>query len=783
MKTLQLLLIFAIIGYCFTDETEIDECEIQFYEILKTKCAAIGSCTLNDNYNLCVETKECTSVDKDNCLNTIPPKLHLEKCALNAAGTACQTTKKLCSDYNKFGGSSSLGDDCTKLTPPTGQGDRCILASTTSDPCEPHFNECSSITADADAGKCRLNIPKDLQYKCGWDSSKNPKCQPVLRDCTSSGVFIANKTICHGLKLTDTDETERAKKQCIYNGVTCQGVYKLCDYYSDSGEATCESRLPVNQEGNYYDYTKKCTYDGTRTVKCQSADRLCTELTGVPTTELSDDFCEKLAPGDTNKRCIYKGTTCQLEYKTCELYNENEIEKTEAGCEGIILEDKNTKCTYIPMEDKCETRQIYETCDSYKGKDKEICESIISQNTHSKCILDKDSTCKERPMLCSETTDVDDCIYYATASDTNKRCAYDNDPTPTHTPQCYEEYARCEDYLGNDTTICEEIRLYNGNKCEFINDRCRSKYKNCSEALTEEECKLINVTGVTDPDRKVCAYIDYDVQVPIVPATTTPTYRTVTLHYCAETYKYCSDYRGSDTQNCTNIKPYDETGNNLDKYFKCKILDNNLGCEKVPIECEDAGDNAILCAEYSPKIKDSSVKYCAFYGGTCTTQFKTCDAVVNFSSQTTKCTNNVIENYITYECEIDISTNPNKCVRKKSCSSFNVVNYKDKCESINMNCTYDTSNDKCKTRTTSLNCDNIKFYPESEGSEEICNSIEINEPYMICSLREDKSGCEQKYRESRYSSTGANNQDSSSSSSRFIEKGIHLIMILLCLLF
>ena len=54
---------------------------------------------------------------------------------------------------------------------------------------------------------------------------------------------------------------------------------------------------------------------------------------------------------------------------------------------------------------------------------------------------------------------------------------------------------------------------------------------------------------------------------------------------------------------------------------------------------------------------------------------------------------------------------------------------------------------------------------------------------MICSLREDKSGCEKKYRESRYSSTGANNQDSSSSSSRFIEKGIHLIMILLCLLF
>ena len=779
MKTLQLLLIFAIIGYCFTDETEIDECETQFHEILKTKCAAIGSCTLNDEYKSCMETKECTSVDKDNCLNTIPPKLHLEKCALNAAGTACQTTEKLCSDYNIFGRRSSSGDDCTKLTPPTGQGDRCILKSTTPDRCEPHFNECSSITADSD--KCGRNIPKDLQYKCGWDSSKNPKCQTILRNCIYSDVFIANKTICHGLKLTDSDETERAKKQCIYNGGTCEGVYKLCDHYSNSGQTTCESSLPVNQEGNYYDYTKKCTYDGTRTVKCQSADRLCTELTGVPTTELSDDFCEKLATGDTNKRCIYKGTTCQLEYKTCELYNEKEIEKTEAGCEGIILEDKNTKCTYIPMEDKCETRQIYETCDSYKGKDKEICESIISQNTHSNCILDKDSTCKERPLLCSETTDVDDCIYYATASDTNKRCAYDNGPTPTHTPRCYEEYARCEDYLGNDTTICEAIRLYNGNKCEFINDRCRSKYKICSEALTEEECKLINVTGVTDPDRKVCAYINYNFreEVPPVNPPGPPTYRTVTLHYCAETYKYCSDYRGSDTQNCTNIKPYDESGNNLDKYFKCDDIANTyVGCEKVPIECEDAGDNAILCAEYSPKIKDSSVKYCAFYGDTCTTQFKTCEAVVNVPSDDySKCTDNIIENYITKEC----TYSGGKCKKRNDCNSFNIDSYAELCKSINTNCSYDSINDKCKTYPKI--CTSIKFYPGIEGTEEICNSIEINEPYMICSLREDKSGCEKKYRESRYSSTGASNQDSSSSSSGFIEKGIHLIMILLCLLF
>ena len=53
---------------------------------------------------------------------------------------------------------------------------------------------------------------------------------------------------------------------------------------------------------------------------------------------------------------------------------------------------------------------------------------------------------------------------------------------------------------------------------------------------------------------------------------------------------------------------------------------------------------------------------------------------------------------------------------------------------------------------------------------------------MICSLKEDKSGCEKKYRESRYSTVGTKQQEDNSSP-RLIEKGIYTIMILLCLLF
>ena len=84
--------------------------------------------------------------------------------------------------------------------------------------------------------------------------------------------------------------------------------------------------------------------------------------------------------------------------------------------------------------------------------------------------------------------------------------------------------------------------------------------------------------------------------------------------------------------------------------------------------------------------------------------------------------------------------------------------------------------------TTTNDCENTKFYTENEENAAICKSIEASVPYKICSLKSDKSGCEEIYRELRYSSSASAQQDSSSSSG-FIAREIHLILILLFVLF
>ena len=92
--------------------------------------------------------------------------------------------------------------------------------------------------------------------------------------------------------------------------------------------------------------------------------------------------------------------------------------------------------------------------------------------------------------------------------------------------------------------------LYNGQRCYSDLGRCRSIQKTCSDARNADECKLIAKTGVSDPDKKVCSYIG---------------------GYCVETFKYCSDYRGTSSTEYEKITPYDKSGNNTDPASQCKL--------------------------------------------------------------------------------------------------------------------------------------------------------------------------------------------------------------------
>ena len=286
-------------------------------------------------------------------------------------------------------------------------------------------------------------------------------------------------------------------------------------------------------------------------------------------------------------------------------------------------------------------------------------------------------------------------------------------------------------------------------------------------------------TGVSDTERKICDYDEDDGK-------------------CIETFKFCSDYRktcsGPDTS-CKDfceekIKPYDEMGENIVIGSKCNYEDG-VGCQRVPVECKDAGSNPTLCDSFSQYIKDKDKKYCVFYDRTCTIHYKKCEDY-EYSNDTPSCEGNIIEGYKIGACVGERTG----CVEKKVCSlfippsSFTAEStttsskfYSELCESINPNCTYGIDA-KCKFEEKT--CSYTKFYSDNENNKEICENMQASEPYKKCVLKEDKSGCEEIYREldfsTAYISYTPPDNTTQGNSSGFISNGIHLIIALFVLL-
>ena len=773
MKRLKLLLIFAIFGYCFMD-SDIDECKVKFEDLLKEKCEVIGSCTYDSVDRDCVETRDCSTGNTVTCSDIHPINFHTHKCEL--AGTRCEQKEKLCSDYNLNGIS---GDNCTLLVAPDKDEQRCLPGSGTS-PCKAHYNDCTKIRTNTN-NECSDNIPNNPLRKCVWNDNT---CSSQPRNCGESPEYYDSITVCTSLPTTDNNI-----KKCIYKDGSCAEEYINCEERSVSFGSQCEHYMPLNANQDNYDYTKYCTKDTSISRAsgkiCKPVNRKCTEYNKnsdirIPDDLLSEELCGQLEVTENYKRCAYneKDKKCYEEYKTCEDYITNKVETDKSGCEKIVLSDKTKKCVYIEEKDECQTRNIYSNCADYTGNDKYICESIVQYpNNRSYCILDKDKECIEKSINCSETTDKDICLNIAKASQSNKRCAYD-----TTYSKCYEEYIRCEDYIENTQTSCSGIKLYNGKKCKSesissINGYtsvCRSDYKICKDTKIKEECKLMAITGVSDPDRKVCDYSE-------------------SSSTCFENYKYCSDYRGNNPTFCENIKPYDELGNNIDIRYKCEYK-SYVGCHRVPVDCEDADENPILCEEFSQYIKDNDKKYCLFYGGKCTTQYQQCEYVDQGSSYSSKCSNNIIKGRIRNVCRQD---SDRKCVTKKECDLFeppipydplnptSLSNYyKEICENISLNCTFNRNGECIFEEKT---CEDINFYTDDEKNKQICENMEVSIPYKKCALKEDKTGCEIVYRELNYSTTYISystnvNDSNQENSSNDISKRIPLIIILLCLL-
>ena len=767
MKNLQLILIFAILGYCFTDDT--DKCTTGF-AALKNRCENINSCKFYDYSPFCISTNndDCArgNGDQATCEKIFPKTFPLQKCVYIAGTNSCQSKDIECHEFNEVINGVTFDKKeqrqiCGQLKARDGM--KCLISDADTfgynQGCYEFSDSCNPLSGGI---SCNQNL-MDYTHKC-YDSSGT--CTSNLRKCDIP-LNNVNKGECESLTTTGSN------KKCVYENGVCSAVYTSCNVYSPLN--SCEGKAPLVENGKEYNYKYICKYhaattgEASTTESCSQELRKCEEYDGDDAS-----ICEGLLATDTNKRCVYdlsidptEGNRCREEYKTCEIYSSSTLQKIRSGCEDLIMTEENSHCIYNIEEDKCVTSFNYTTCEEYDGKSQLICESI-KPSAHSRCFLDKDLKCKERFFLCSEVFDSENCLYYAKASVSNKRCAYNSSDGV-----CYEEYLRCEDYLGDDSNICEGIQLY-GKKCEFELNRCRSKNKTCSDAETEEECKLIAESGVSNPDRKVCRWLkEYNLS--------TGNAITPTNYKCMETYKYCSDYRGKNQYFCKNyINPFNEEGDELDISFKCKY--ENSRCQKVPKECPEADGNPALCSLISPNIQDHNVKYCTYIGNLCKKHFKTCESYDG--SNPTTCGDIIPENYLDKPCGIKTVDGKEKCVTKDICNIFQndnsgLTETTNLCHSINYDCEY-SSSDGCITKIKK--CNYIKFYKDSEENEEICKNTTASEPYKICTLKEDRSGCKELIN-LEFSPSGTIPTTSQESDAGFISKEISLFIIFLCLLF
>ena len=245
-------------------------------------------------------------------------------------------------------------------------------------------------------------------------------------------------------------------------------------------------------------------------------------------------------------------------------------------------------------------------------------------------------------------------------------------------------------------------------------------------------------------------------------------------------YKYCSDYRGSDANYCQKIKPYDNSGNYLDITSKC-IYDTYIGCKRVPKECTDASTKQ-ECNIISPYIEENKTKHCVYtfisYNNyKCQEHYKNCSEVFEKDI----CNKNIPEGFSQKKCWPYTVKGRFVCGENDAeCRDFDIDLFENLCNDINPNCTYSSSSFTCSK--TEKSCAEVNFFSLKDENEDICKSYEVDDPNKICSLKKDKTGCEVIYKELSRNSSDNQEENKNTSSSGFITKGIHLIIILIYLL-
>ena len=592
-----------------------------------------------------------------------------------------------------------VSDDCKNVFSNATHG--CLY---TGNKCELRFKGCSSYTG-TDKSVCANRVPdnafENAYHKCELVGNK---CEDVLKKCSD---YEEGITDCEKLK------AEEDNQRCILNNNRCESHYKTCSL-SGKDQQTCEKNIPS-------DKSLECVWEGS---VCNEKPKKCKE-----TKFYNDDDCYGLEVTDSkNQICLGSDDGCKEQYKTCELYNEKVSNKKREECESLRYDGKNnykcffkdgacstgTKCSDFTYESGCKGFIPSDTdkkCSFINGVCKEIYKTCELYDTKTKIDDKKEADCKE-------IKEYDNSGYYKCVFDTDKKSCGK------------QKLTKCDHYeTGMDESYCYNIYLNDYKQCTIKDNKCVEIFTGCprtAEKLSKENCEAIDLGNYY----YFCRYNEKD-------------------NGCYERLKDCS--LGKDESSCKSIVLYKEDVGRVYTKKSAKCVWEKDSCVENPKVCGDA-QNAAECSLINPT---SSNKKCIYLNGQCKEQYEDCNAYNKNGKETIE--QNVCESIVlgdtSYKCTFK-SGNPNECVQEKkysTCSEFKKDDYEYVCTSYGSNppislsidykCAY--SNSACSE--VQKNC--LELSNEPKVDEEICESAPTSGNNKYCSLKADKSGCEEKEKE------------------------------------
>ena len=828
----RILLLFSLLALYRND---VEDCS-GFESYLSQGCSALsngpdicvysqGNCIQSHIYTECEEyaPDSDSNFDDDTCKKINPNNGGTDgwkyKCIISKNinnQKICLKEEKTCEDHEE-------NDDCFDLK--AGEGQRCVLINNKK--CEAHYSSCSELK---DKTKCEANIPSSNIQKCEWIPD-DEVCQETDRFCKDYIIYIEkdkSSEQCENLKLKLTNSLTL----CALENSRCSEYYIDCSA-GINNQTLCESIKPIESGSSYYSYCyDKCIYTktGENTGTCTKVKRKCNDfIYGRDEPAI----CRYFEPSNSNHECVYDHGTkeCHDLFKSCDSYNLDNIDKNSrdaSTCKSIIPNDKSYsdlyECAFDTDDKNCYTKR--KDCSSFTTE--YSCNSQSFDDEPSKvskrCLFINDE-CKEIDKTCQiynnnvakEQRSKSNCeqivpIYTdAQHNGYSYKCVFDED-----TKECFDKKIECEDYKGDDEIKCQMLsnNLDDSSKfkCSIVKGKCIKQYKYCNSynldflnkiknktlcetinlSANNKKCILKNDQTCTEIKKTCSEYTgtsEYDC-IKYFEASKTDHVCSLVNNKCIEQPKainYCSDYRGTNKQECESIKPSNEYIDSIGYPSKC-VYSEEEGCIKVILKCEDA-KTYDECQIISPT---NTNKQCAYVNNICQEQYKTCQLYQDTEDliekipcesiidKTTTYTNNL------YQCKFKppaTTDGKGTCIAtKRACADFKPDLVRDVCTVLSLPfedkskyCIFE--NDSCQLKTkTCLEMNNLNVL-----SINYCEVAATSSSSKKCKRKSDSSGCEE------ISQDGDNSDDNNQSGNNNDSKGIKclglIIVISLCLLF